>query len=133
MKKLILYAFGFLAVFSTVYYGGMYLLDDGYDEHSKPDYTISASELCNAYSKNAIAAKEKYENKLIHLENVEVQKISESLTGVPQVIIPGGRIYFSNESSVRDLEPGDFISCNAILSVINEYDCQFEPCYKIEK
>ncbi|MEN9994072.1 MAG: tRNA anti-like [Bacteroidota bacterium] len=133
MKKIILYAFGFLAVFSSVYFGGMYLLDDGYDENSKPDYTISASEICNAYSINAIAAKEKYENKLIHLENVQVQEISESLTGVPQVIIPGGRIYFTKGSSVRDLEPGDYITCNAILSVINDYDCQFEPCYNLEK
>jgi hypothetical protein len=110
-----------------------WLFGSKYGPDSKPDYITTPIQIEEEYQLNAVNAREKYEGKLIGLRNVEVLKIAESLTGVPQVIIPGGRIYFQKKSSVENLSPGDKISCNAVLSVIGGYDCQFEPCYNIEK
>jgi hypothetical protein len=115
------------------YFFFTWLFSSKYGPESEPDFIISPYQIEEEYQLNAVKAKEKYSGKLIGLRNIQVLKISESLTGVPQVIIPGGRIYFQKASSVENLVPGDRISCNAVLSVIGGFDCQFEPCYNIKK
>lgn len=130
MKKNILIFIISFGVFLPVF---LYLFLPKYGANSEPDFVMTAKEIGQEYQINAISAREKYSGKLIGLRNVLVLQIAESLTGVPQVVIPGGRIYFAKKSSVADLVPGDHISCNAVLSVINGYDCQFEPVYNTKK
>jgi hypothetical protein len=128
--KVILFFGGTFVVFFFLF---TWLFGSKYGPESEPDFITTPYQIEEEYQLNAINAREKYDGKLIGLRNIEVIKIAESLTGVPQVIIPGGRIYFQKKSSVENLSPGDRISCNAVLSVIGGYDCQFEPCYNIEK
>lgn len=133
MNKYIKYTLIFIVVFSATFFIIRFLFGSKYGPDSTPEYITTPFVIEDEYQLNAIAAKNKYYGKLIGLRNVTVLKIAESLTGVPQVIIPGGRIYFRKKSSVENLLPGDKISCNAVLSVIGSYDCQFEPCYNIKK
>ena len=105
----------------------------GYDEDSEPDFTMAVTHLCDEYATNKVAANEKYDGKLFLLKDIIVGQVSTSLTGVPQVIIDGGRIYFEDKEDVIDLKPGQKITVKAVLSVGSKYDCQFEPAWIIKK